>query len=90
MGNVQSENLVNLWMQHSIGAKEDFDLMIVEFLETLNEDVSIYDVLNDARNKASKKLTEFSDDIALQLSHRAFDNSLEYQLGFWRSMAENH
>lgn len=86
MNNIQAENLIELWMHNSIGAKEDFDVMIIDFLETLNENISISEVLQDAVHIASSKVSLFPEDVALQLSFKAFNRSLEYQLQFWKNM----
>lgn len=90
MANIQAENLVNLWMKNAIGAKEDFDVMVIEFLETLKDDISIYEVLNQARIKAIEMVSGHADNIPLQISYKAFNNSLEYQLQFWSDKTEAH
>lgn len=83
MANIQAENLVRLWMKNAIGAKEDFDVMVIEYLETLSENISIYHVLNEARIKAIEMISVQPDNIPLQISHKSFNKSLEYQLQFW-------
>lgn len=88
MDNVHADQLVDLWAHNAIGAKEDFDVMVIDFLETLKDDVSIYEVLSEAKNRAQERVSAHAEDIALQLSHKAFRNSLEYQLQFWTDMAQ--
>jgi hypothetical protein len=86
MNNIEAENLIQLWMLNSIGTKEDFDVMIIDFLETLNEHISISEVLQDAVTIASSRVVQFPEDVALQLSFKAFNRSLEYHLQFWKNM----
>jgi hypothetical protein len=78
MANTHAENLVNLWLRNSIGGKEDFDIMVIGFLETVKENISVREVLNQAKERAHEAASNYPEDIALQLSHKAFDTSLEY------------
>lgn len=52
MNNVHAENLVDIWMCNSVGGKEDFDVMVTRFLETLDKTVSVIEVVNDAKTRA--------------------------------------
>jgi hypothetical protein len=78
MVNTHAENLVNLWLRNSIGGREDFDAMVIGFLETVKENISVGDILDQARVKAREEASNYPDDIALQLSYKAFDSSLDY------------
>lgn len=83
MSNQHAEALIERWFRNSIGAKEDFDFLILEFLETLDDNISIKEVLLLTGIRSLQVKEQYPDDLAIQLSHSAFYAALRYQLQFW-------
>lgn len=83
MSSKHAKALIRQWFSNSIGSKEDFDFLILEFLEKMEDTISVKEVLLHTIAHSHKAVTAFPDDIAIQLSHKAFRAALDYQLQFW-------
>lgn len=83
MEKLYANNLVNLWLKNSVGSKLDYDMLIIDYLESLDKDATIAKVLSHAKALSLHQLNKHADDVVLNLSHASFNAAIDYQLQFW-------
>lgn len=74
------QELVNLWVEKSVGSRESFGYLISDFLHRhpdIHSAKDVEDILTIARGMAGKLILEYPDDTPLNLSFKAFTSAID-------------
>ena len=78
---------MDLWLKNSIGSKLDYDILIIDYLESLDKEVAIPELLRHAKALCHQQFEGHPEDIVSQLSYKAFNAAIDYLLQFWHFQA---
>lgn len=83
MKEIYAQALIEQWLEKPDSTKEDYDFMILDYLETMMDNTSIREVLIETRKKAETLHTFQAFRKSRASDYQAFLASLNYQLQFW-------